>query len=410
MLIVVYFFCRLSIYIDSIHRVKSEQDKNDDEGDVTDDERKAHHNMLRHHAVMPHQSYYQHPMFSHHFKQELDPKNQTESDCGVSIPASKPKIWSLADTAACKTPPPLMNHHHHHLQEQSYNNMNNDQWTTNNTVNNYPTNYHQLNHSVQHLDHQSLQLHQHHLHNSSHPVVGDNPMQMMTNFVQSAQNSTSNMSMESDMSITPSSEDIQVESMNGNHNNPMYSRYGGMTTHQHYHSPLGINSTEISMTARQAQISSIQKHHTGTNQTMGFPEIQTDTPPQTPPNMKLPIAALTPTTGICFNNNNNNNNGNSHNIVNSQSPNIINNKSPLKNGGESTYVENFHISTSNTTAISRSTAVDSLQKKQQHHIHHEYNNNNNQQMVTENNNDMNTSDNITRNELTANGFKSFYKK
>ncbi|XP_041987036.1 homeobox protein caupolican isoform X2 [Aricia agestis] len=27
-------------------------------------------------------------------------------DCGVPIPASKPKIWSLADTAACKTPPP----------------------------------------------------------------------------------------------------------------------------------------------------------------------------------------------------------------------------------------------------------------------------------------------------------------
>lgn len=29
-----------------------------------------------------------------------------KSDCGVPIPATKPKIWSLADTAACKTPPP----------------------------------------------------------------------------------------------------------------------------------------------------------------------------------------------------------------------------------------------------------------------------------------------------------------
>lgn len=28
------------------------------------------------------------------------------SDCGVPLPPSKPKIWSLADTAACKTPPP----------------------------------------------------------------------------------------------------------------------------------------------------------------------------------------------------------------------------------------------------------------------------------------------------------------
>ncbi|CAD7002263.1 unnamed protein product [Ceratitis capitata] len=35
-----------------------------------------------------------------------DPKNQLSRDCGVPIPASKPKIWSLADTVACKTPPP----------------------------------------------------------------------------------------------------------------------------------------------------------------------------------------------------------------------------------------------------------------------------------------------------------------
>ncbi|XP_071537311.1 homeobox protein araucan-like isoform X1 [Panulirus ornatus] len=28
------------------------------------------------------------------------------SDCAVSTPTAKPKIWSLADTAACKTPPP----------------------------------------------------------------------------------------------------------------------------------------------------------------------------------------------------------------------------------------------------------------------------------------------------------------
>lgn len=28
------------------------------------------------------------------------------TDCGVPLPPSKPKIWSLADTAACKTPPP----------------------------------------------------------------------------------------------------------------------------------------------------------------------------------------------------------------------------------------------------------------------------------------------------------------
>ncbi|CAB3363808.1 Hypothetical predicted protein [Cloeon dipterum] len=35
-------------------------------------------------------------------------KDEVKSDCGVPIPATKPKIWSLADTAACKTPPPTM--------------------------------------------------------------------------------------------------------------------------------------------------------------------------------------------------------------------------------------------------------------------------------------------------------------
>lgn len=45
-------------------------------------------------------------------KEEIVPgsKNQTSSDCG--IPASKPKIWSLADTAACKTPPPIVQSQH----------------------------------------------------------------------------------------------------------------------------------------------------------------------------------------------------------------------------------------------------------------------------------------------------------
>lgn len=47
-------------------------------------------------------------------KEEMAPgsKNQTSSDCGIPLPASKPKIWSLADTAACKTPPPIVQSQH----------------------------------------------------------------------------------------------------------------------------------------------------------------------------------------------------------------------------------------------------------------------------------------------------------
>lgn len=94
------------------HHVKSERDKDDD--DDLDDDRKPGVDMGHH----GHHGYYgQHPMamgyHSHHgMKTEMDSvsKNQTGSDCGVPIPASKPKIWSLADTAACKTPPP-----HSHL-------------------------------------------------------------------------------------------------------------------------------------------------------------------------------------------------------------------------------------------------------------------------------------------------------
>jgi hypothetical protein len=88
-----------------MHHVKSEHEK--DEDDDLDDDRKPE---LGHHG---HHSYYQHSMsmgghYNHHhhnLKTEIDTisKNQTGSDCGVPIPASKPKIWSLADTAACKS-------------------------------------------------------------------------------------------------------------------------------------------------------------------------------------------------------------------------------------------------------------------------------------------------------------------
>ncbi|XP_075229794.1 homeobox protein araucan-like isoform X2 [Lycorma delicatula] len=70
---------------DSMLHVKSEEE------DLDDDERKPGY----HHMLHPHH----HPMM---MKEEMSKGD----DCGVPIPATKPKIWSLADTAACKTPPP----------------------------------------------------------------------------------------------------------------------------------------------------------------------------------------------------------------------------------------------------------------------------------------------------------------
>lgn len=59
----------------------------------TDDERKGDEMLQGMH----------HQMLGYGIKEEA---KRGTSDCGVPIPASKPKIWSLADTAACKTPPP----------------------------------------------------------------------------------------------------------------------------------------------------------------------------------------------------------------------------------------------------------------------------------------------------------------
>ncbi|XP_044760214.1 homeobox protein araucan isoform X2 [Coccinella septempunctata] len=73
-------------------RIKSERSRGQDDDDLQDDDRKddilgtnMHHIMSNGYGMKP---------------------EMKTSDCGVPLPPSKPKIWSLADTAACKTPPP----------------------------------------------------------------------------------------------------------------------------------------------------------------------------------------------------------------------------------------------------------------------------------------------------------------
>lgn len=61
-----------------------------------DDDRKP---MLQH-LYHPDQM---HHMKVHHHHVMQDDHHQ---DCGIPLPPTKPKIWSLADTAASKTPPP----------------------------------------------------------------------------------------------------------------------------------------------------------------------------------------------------------------------------------------------------------------------------------------------------------------
>lgn len=89
---------KLIFYINSLlsdvnARIKSEQNSKDmEDDDIVDEDRKS--DLLGNHM---------HHILGSGFGLKSELKS---SDCGVPLPPSKPKIWSLADTAACKTPPP----------------------------------------------------------------------------------------------------------------------------------------------------------------------------------------------------------------------------------------------------------------------------------------------------------------
>lgn len=86
---------------DPLTRVKleSRHDKDLDDEDDLDDDIKDEDLMGHHHSQHMHLGHH-----GHHMIPCL--KDELKNDCGIPIPATKPKIWSLADTAACKTPPP----------------------------------------------------------------------------------------------------------------------------------------------------------------------------------------------------------------------------------------------------------------------------------------------------------------
>ncbi|XP_033223979.1 homeobox protein araucan-like isoform X2 [Belonocnema kinseyi] len=239
--------------------LKDEKDLDDDDDlDLEDDLRRGeipfHHAMHHHH----HQGYGS----DDHFKEE-----GIKTECGaggVPIPATKPKIWSLADTAACKTPPPPS--HPHHQQ------------------------YH-LHHQQQHYSQQ-----QHHLANQSHhhsqqPWLGSGGAGGTA-----GGGSLSSFALPSSASMSPSSAATAPYSSAS-------ARYGGFLSSSsggqlHYNPNSSSGSTSSASSSAAA----------------GFPEVGTDTPPQTPPNMKVatPNGVIQgPPTGYCpGGTNNNTSNGN----------------------------------------------------------------------------------------------------
>lgn len=270
-----------------MHHVKSEHEK--DEDDDLDDDRKPE---LGHHG---HHSYYQHPMGmgynnSHHhhhsLKTEIDSisKNQTGSDCGVPIPASKPKIWSLADTAACKTPPPHLHPNAGAWGYQTTLQHPAQQYSSSNTES--PT----LNHQHQmHRQHQS----QYHLQDPQQQQQMQQPHMGMN--MQAANGADITMNMNMITSGHPS------QSMSGMMNtfggSSPYSRYGGfLTTGTHpiqqqaqpipqapqqyiNHSHTGGSTTPVTPNSTGQPTTPTLQQQTNNpasnNQTMGFPEVQT---------------------------------------------------------------------------------------------------------------------------------------
>lgn len=274
-----------------MHHVKSEHEK-DDEDDL-DDDRKPE---LGHHG---HHSYYQHPMTmgghynnSHHhhhsLKTEIDTisKNQAGSDCGVPIPASKPKIWSLADTAARNSPPPP------HL------NQNAGAWGYQTATHQHPSQqYSNHTESPTHHQHQMHRQHpsQYQLQDHQQPQMQQQHMAMSMQTANGADTAGMNMNM-----ITSGHHNQSMSGMmNTFGGSSPYSRFGGFLTtgthpiqqqaaaqmpqaQQQYinHNHTGGSTTPVTPNSTgQPTTPTLQQqtnnNQTSNNQTMGFPEVQT---------------------------------------------------------------------------------------------------------------------------------------
>lgn len=297
----------MKFFTDMHHHVKSERDK--DEDDDLDDDRKSGVDMSHHHAY-----YSQHPMsmgyhHGHHaMKSEMDAisKNQTGSDCGVPIPASKPKIWSLADTAACKTPPP-----HSLLHPLSAG----ASWAYHQQQQTHPTGIQYNNNTID--PHLQLQQQQSQMH-LQNPLQGQQQQQQHPQQVHPSQqihqqqSHMMNTAQGNGTSVlggmTMNAHQQQQQQMNGMSGtmntfgaNSQYSRYEGFlaaagthptqqlqAAHQHPYinsnsnnntlgsiTPVTPNSTGHPTTPTLLQQQQNINSQTSNNQTMGFPEIQT---------------------------------------------------------------------------------------------------------------------------------------
>ncbi|EDV97395.1 GH14716 [Drosophila grimshawi] len=208
-------------------------------------------------------------------------KNQLSRDCGIPVPASKPKIWSVADTVACKTPPPTVYLGQNFYPQQQQTQQQSQVLPLLPDSPTHPTHPTQQQQQQQ-LQHPEQQQQQHHL-QAATQIMGPqvelgSPLSMMSSYAAA-----------SPYSRIPTA----------------YTEAMGM----HTKTPINMHRELSQLQVLHSSSSQTAYHH---QQRVGFTEIQPDTPPQTPPNMKLISHNST---------NNSNNNHNHHNSNNSSNSN-----------------------------------------------------------------------------------------